>query len=110
MAKVSERVNVMKKNFMTLHEQGYSIPEIAQKFNLSFCTVYRLLDEIAKENNLIREDLLQILRTPSEEQLLRREHKKVHVDVQAMQKEFKMIDEILENLIGQIDNVLEENI
>ena len=57
---VTERVKSYKRNFMTLHEKGYSIPEIAEKCNISVRYAYMVLQEIADENNVTREELLKI--------------------------------------------------
>lgn len=57
--RTSERVVQLKKNFIELHEQGFTIPEIADKFHLGKSTVYRLLGEIAQENGVSRDSLLQ---------------------------------------------------
>ncbi len=44
---------------MDLHEQGCSVAEIAKRFNLTTTTVYARLDEIAKQNGVTRESLLE---------------------------------------------------
>lgn len=59
MATESERVVQMKANFMNLHQEGWSISEIADKYNLSKPTVYRHLETIASQNGVTRESLLQ---------------------------------------------------
>jgi transposase len=48
----------MMEQFLELKEHGCTIPEIAEKFGLSWTTVYNVLGEIAKENGQSREDLL----------------------------------------------------
>ena len=58
MARTNERTLKMMENFMELHEQGYSIADIAEKFNLSESTVYKKLEEIAEKNDVARESLL----------------------------------------------------
>lgn len=55
----SERTLKMKQNFIELHEQGLDIEEIALRFDLTPCTVYRCLDEIATAAGVTRESLLQ---------------------------------------------------
>ncbi|MBQ3465078.1 helix-turn-helix domain-containing protein [Candidatus Saccharibacteria bacterium] len=57
MRKTNERTLRMMENYMELHEQGYSVAEIAKKFNLSETTVYAKLEEIAKKNGVTRESL-----------------------------------------------------
>lgn len=56
----SERTLKMKEAFMTLHNQGLSIKEIAHKFNLASCTVYGCLQEIADQAGVPRDSLLQV--------------------------------------------------
>ncbi len=58
MAKPDERTLQMMEAFIGLHEDGYSIPEIAKKFNLSWSIVYRKLGEIADKAGVTRESLL----------------------------------------------------
>ena len=66
MATESERVVQMKINFMKLHQEGWTIPEIADKYNLSRPTVYRHLEAIASQNGVTREALLQqVHQTPA---------------------------------------------
>ena len=55
----SERTLKMKQNFIKLHGQGLGIEEIAAQFDLTPCTVYRCLDEIATKAGVTRESLLQ---------------------------------------------------
>ena len=55
----SERTFKLLEGFMSYHEQGYSIPEIANFFGLSTSTVYRNLGKIAKNAGVSRESLLE---------------------------------------------------
>lgn len=108
MAKVSERVHVMKQNFMTLHDAGYSIPDIAKRYNLNNSTVYRCLQEIADANNVSRESLLQIVRSKSQARLLKEEEEIVKVNVAEMQACFKQVGATIDSIISRIDQILEE--
>lgn len=56
----TERVKFYKRNFMRFHDEGYSIPEIAEKSNISYGHAYTLLQEIADANGVSREELLKI--------------------------------------------------
>ena len=60
MAKQSERTLQMKKEYMNLRNEGYTIEQIAKKFGLSMFTVYHYLNEIAKEHDIPREELLDV--------------------------------------------------
>lgn len=108
MAKGSERTRVMKENFMTLHNAGYTIPQIAEQNNLSEGTVYRYLQEIADANQVSRESLLQVVRMPTEQQVLRREAEHVKVNVQELRAGFQKAGNIIDLLIGIIDGTLEK--
>lgn len=59
MAKTNERTLKMMEAYVDLHEQGHSVAEIAKKFNLTTTTVYAKLGEIAKQNGVTRESLLE---------------------------------------------------
>lgn len=109
MSKESERVHAMKKNFMALHNQGYTIPEIAVKYNLSEPSVYGHLQEIALENSVTRESLLQRVITPRCTERIKAESLKVKVDIQQMQENFRVAIDATKKLIKQIDKILEES-
>lgn len=57
--KMSERVVQMKNGFMSLHQKGYSISQIAETYSISSTCVYMHLDEIAAENHVTRDELLK---------------------------------------------------
>jgi len=107
MARESERMRLMKENFMELHQQGFTIPEIAAKFNLGKATVYHTLQDIADANGVSRESLLQIVRTPTE-RAYKEEAKKVKVNVAELKNGFKEAGNHLDLLIGIIDETLRE--
>lgn len=107
MAKISETVIVMKKNFMTLHNQGYSIAEIAAQFELSAPTVYRHLDEIARENKVTRNDLLQIIKSPYSERGFREEAARVKVDVEGINNGLAKAGDSIQEAIDLITMILE---
>lgn len=58
----SERTLRMKKEFITLHNQGWSLKRIAYHFDLDSSTVYRHLQDIADAAGVTRESLLDIPR------------------------------------------------
>ena len=107
MARESEWMRLMKENFMELHQQGFTIPEIAEKYNLGKATVYRSLQEIADANGVSRESLLKVVRTPTE-RAYREEAKKVKVNVEELKNGFKEAGNLLDSLIGIIDETLRE--
>ena len=60
----NERTLKMKREFMTLHEQGLTVKDIAEKFNLNPVTVYHHLGDIAEANGCTRESLLKQVHQP----------------------------------------------
>lgn len=107
MAKESERMKLLKENFMPLHQKGYSICEIAEEYHLNFSTVYRVLQEIADANGVTRESLLQIVRNPGERNL-REERKYVRVNVEEIERGFDEADKTISGLAEMIDKFLKE--
>lgn len=107
MKKVSERVHVMKSEFMALHQAGYSIAEIASRYELSVATVYRHLQEIADENRVNRETLLEVVHTPTERQL-RDEEKRTRANVEEMKEGFTEVNNALSKILDTIDMIISE--
>ena len=58
MGKRQESTQTMMERFFELREQDYTIPEIAEMFDLSWTTVYNALEEIAKKTGRTRDELL----------------------------------------------------
>ena len=108
MSRESERVHVMKEDFMKLHYQGYSIPEIAAKYNLASTTVYQHLGEIALANNVTRASLLQVLRTPSE-RAYREERERVRTSINEFQGKYAQLKEGLQGMLDTLGNILKED-
>lgn len=107
MAKESERMRLMKENFIELHAQGLTVPEIAEKFNLGESTVYKKLQEIADANGVTRDSLLQQVRTPTE-RAYKEEAERVKVNVGEMRNGFREVKEKITFLIDVIEDVLKE--
>lgn len=107
MARESERMRLLKENFMELHNQGFGILEIATKFNLSDKSVYRTLQAIADANGVSRASLLQVIRTPTE-RAYKEEEKKTRVDVETLRSGFRETEELLDSLIEIIEETLRE--
>lgn len=105
---VSERVYQMKKNFMRLHNDGYSIPEIAKMYSLSFSCVYKNLQKIAYENSTTREALLRNIRTVNGERNWEREAQKVQIDVVAMQCDFENTTNAIDKILDEITTIMED--
>ncbi len=104
--RISERVRIMKENFVSLHDKGYSIPEIAVEFNLSGPTIYRYLGEIAEKNGMRREDLLQRI-YHTQAQRLRKEEREAKASFEKVQKELGNARKSLQEVITEINKILE---
>lgn len=105
--KVSERVRLMKENFMQLHNQGYTIPEIAKKYNLGRATVYQHLQEIADANGVSRESLLQQVKKPYENGAVGK-YRRVQVDMKALEATFEEVEAGLQFISEELGKILEE--
>lgn len=108
MTKESERTYIMKENFMMLHQQGLSISEIADRYNLSKITVYRHLQEIADKNGVTRESLLKVVKVPTPRQY-KAEEARVKVGIEELKLGFKEVDTGISNLIAKIDEIIKED-
>lgn len=104
MERVSERVIRMKQNFMQLHNNGKTIKEIAEIYNLHYTTVYDYLQEIADANNMTRTDLLTrvIIRT-SNSNSKNKSTNTTSIDFKEIDKSFDVVTNELSNLIQNID-------
>lgn len=103
--KRSERVHKMMENFEDLHLQGFSIPEIACKFNLSSQAVYQHLAEIAKKLGVSREALLkQVHKTPA---YWERQNNQLKVDANEITNKFISIQQAIGDIQSDIDSLLQ---
>ena len=110
LTKESERTRVMKENFMAQHLEGDTIPEIAERYNLSRATVYRHLQEIADNHGVTRESLLKIIRVPTTERQYAEEERRTKVTADELKAGFKSANDSINNLINYIDLILMEEI
>ena len=97
----TERVKFYKNNFMRFHEEGYSIPEIAGKCNISCGHAYALLQEIADANEVTREELLKIKDRKKPQFLKSSKIATQFVDSAELASEF-------DNTLKSVDNILED--
>lgn len=111
MATESERVVLLKQHFLELHMQGYTIPEIASKFNLSRSTVYRHLDAIAAQHQVSRDSLLQEVHETPASWVRKSNLLKVNGDelLAKFNTAHDLLSEILEN-IGTLMQLVEEDL
>lgn len=103
--KPTERVVRMKQNFMRLHDEGKTIPEIAKIYQLDLSTVYKYLQEIADENGTTREELLSkvYVRTSSSSKDYSKPKTPNTIDFNKLSESFDSVLAELNNLITDID-------
>ena len=58
-AKQHERTFKMMEDFIPLHNEGYSVKDIAERYNLSLSSVYKKLGAIAEKAGVSRKELLE---------------------------------------------------
>lgn len=106
--KSTERVIQMKQNFMRLHDEGKTIPEIAKIYNLNFSTVYKSLQEIADENGTTREELLSQVHVGTSRNSKNYSTPKTPntIDFKKLSESFDFVLAELNNLITDIDCIL----
>ena len=103
--KISEKVIQMKQNFMQLHNDGKSILEVAEIYNLDFSTVYSHLHEIAAENGTTRVDLLSKVYVRRKARLKNNStpNSPTAIDSDELSESFDSVFAELNNLITSID-------
>ena len=104
---ISESVRLMKENFMKLHTQGYTIPEIAEMYNLGRATVYEHLQEIDDANGVSRESLLQQVKKPYK-QGAGSNYQRVHVDMEALNATFEEVAAGIQFISEELGKILKE--
>ena len=101
----SERTIQLKKHFMELHEKGWSISQIAQEFDLSRRQVYNLLSEIAAENGVTRESLLDV---PHKEHSTSSKTANSAINPDQIERDFDKMISTGKNIIEKITGILQE--
>lgn len=107
MSRVNERTLKMKASFMSLHEAGLGIPEIAKKSNLSVTTVRKYLGEIAAANGVTRESLLEIPHKPHISYERQFEPVK-KIDVNLYRQKFDQLEASIQDIKTLISNYVRE--
>lgn len=106
MAHRTQRIEKLLKEFMQYHNDGYSILEIAEIFNVSFSAVYKHLQEIADFNGVSRESLLE--RGSSAHSTPHHPFLKERIDAQTLLNGFNDVENDINKIISEIDNILEK--
>ena len=104
MAARTQRVEKLIKEFMHYHNEGYSILDIANIFEVDYSTVYKVLQEIADANNVSRESLLE--RKSSTHDNHHMPFFKEKVDAKRLQQDFMRVENDLDYVIEEIDTIL----
>lgn len=103
----NERTLQMESQYMELWESGMTAREIAKHFNLSFSTVYKSLETIAKKAGKTREELLQRVHKPHV--MSSREFKHVEpIDAEALKKNFATVLSGMDDTCNAIELQLRE--
>ena len=109
MGRNSERVVRMKQDFMRLHNEGKTIKEIAEIYNLHYTTVYDYLEEIAKANNIDRSNLLiRVIARAGKSNSEKEAVSTNSIDFKEIGKSFDIITNELNNLINNLDSFTDE--
>lgn len=101
----SERICKLINEFMNYHNDGYSIPEIAEIFHVDFSTVYNNLQEIADNNGVTRESLLQVVHL-THDVSNRRLSNSLKEDPYELNKSFEELLGNIDNITTKIDSIL----
>lgn len=106
--KQAERTIQMKLHFMELHEDGKTIKEIAAKYNITARSVYLHLQEIADENGVSRESLLDMVQKEHDVSKKHVRKKCEKVDPEELKKDFEGAIKHVNDIIEKIDIILKE--
>ena len=106
-ARGTERVKFYKENFMTLHDQGYLIPEIAEKSGITPRYGYMLLQEIADEHGVKREELLKIPNRKHQSSVSFTKASIQVVNSEELRKEFEETIINIDSILGNIEKMME---
>jgi len=108
MANKSVRMAELKKNFMKHHEEGKTIKEIAELYNVSKRHIYTSLQDIADENNVSRESLLTNVH--KKHKPLQNTKSAGQINPAEMKENFDGIINNAKIIIKKIDSILQEEI
>jgi predicted DNA-binding protein YlxM (UPF0122 family) len=98
----------LKKNFMKHHEEGKTIKEIAELYNVSIRHIYTSLQDIADENNVSRESLLTNVH--KKHKPLQNTKSAGQINPAEMKENFDGIINNAKIIIKKIDSILQEEI
>lgn len=103
----TKKIRKLMEEFPELRKKGLLIPEIAEKFGTHKSFVYKLLDDIAKQHNMRKEDLLEFPQKSHEgpreskikvlsNNIKNNERKNIKINFDNLEKEIKSCLELIE--------------
>lgn len=108
MAKRSERVKYLIDNFIKFHNEGMSIPEIAEKSAVTTRTIYSYLQEIADQNGVTRESLLEKVHKPHEVTKFGEHKKTPKIDGEALVNRYSEVIRTAEDLQQELRDLIKK--
>ena len=108
MAGQSERVKMMKANFMKDRETCGSMVEIAKKYEISVFTIYDNLQDIADENGVDRDSLLYVVQKEHEVGVRKIKRKEKEIKPEELREDFRILKETIQSIRTKIQTILNE--
>ena len=99
----------MIKNFFGMKQEGKTICEIADYYNLTTRTIYLCLQEIADNNGVSRDDLLDKKHKPYEVKNIKSRRPSEKVDAEELVNHFSSMIEEIDNIVFILDDFLKRN-
>ena len=106
---LAERTKQMIQEFYSHHQDGKTIPEIAQIYSISEQTVYNHLQTIAENNGVSRDSLLEVVPKPYEKNMSIRAPKE-HVNPNELRQDFVDTLNGINSIIKKIDEACDSSI
>lgn len=104
--KTSERIIQMKQQFMTFHNKGWTITEIAEHFHVTTRSIYYNLQEIADSNHVSRQSLLATPHKKHETRIPKALKLREEVDPKKLTENFENMIENAKSVVSKIDIIL----
>ena len=97
----TQRVQRLHREFMQYHKKGHTVLEIAKICNVDFSTVYKHLQQIADENGVTRESLLQ---QPTSSYSSRSPIVNDKLDIEKLRADFDSVEKGIDEILNTIKN------
>lgn len=109
MSKKDLRTILFEENFMQHFQEGYNAQEIALKYNVSIWSMYKLLDGIAKANNVTRDSPLQRPHAQHQRHIIIYNLPKEPVNPEKLLEDYNETIQYLDNALSSIKSILQED-